>query len=295
MVQHHEEISEKEFPFPDWLREDYGKVEGEYPERVSPKEMDLYVKNLTPSKRREPSRRPGFLIGSSFVLLGVLLLIAFIGMKPEEEALQIGSQRIRRSIRSIDEGDQHVTAGVRGNNGVRERFVEWDTPEEEKPMATGHSEPVTVIHEEGADEGPPIMGEEGSAKTGRDGGVVGYVHKGPEPGGGKEGKPGVSRVKEVESRVIPEENPIKGIYTINIGSFRDKKNAERVMKEWDEKGYNVVTEKTTVPQKGTWYRVSVGRFSSREEAQSFARGLEEKGINKYFVRKRRGRNIQNED
>lgn len=285
MVQRSKEVSEKQFPLPDWLREDYGKVEGEYPEKVSPKEMDLYVKTLTPSKRREPSRRPGFLIGLLFVLLGVLLLIAFIFMKPEEEALQRGPQRIRRSIRSIEEGDQHMAAGFRRSNEVRERLVEWDTLEEEKPMTTGHPEPVMVIHEKGVDERPPVMGEEGSAKTGKEGGVVGYVPKGPEPGGGKKGKLQVSRVKKSEGRVIPEGKPVKEVYTINIGSFRDEKNAERVMREWEEKGYSVVTEKTTVSQKGTWYRVSVGRFSSREEAQSFARGLGEKGIDNYFVRK----------
>ena len=66
------------------------------------------------------------------------------------------------------------------------------------------------------------------------------------------------------------------------------------MKEWGEKGYSVFTEKTIVSQKGIWFRVSVGRFSSREEAQSFARGLEEKGINSYFVRKRREGGIKNE-
>jgi hypothetical protein len=277
MVQRYEEISEKEFPFPEGLREDYGKVEGEYPEKVSPKEMDLYVKTLTPSKRREPSRRPGFLIGLLFVLLGVLLLIAFIFMKPEEEVLQIGSQRIRRSIRSIEEVDQHKAAGFRRSNEVKERFVEWDTLEVGKPMTTGHSEPVMVIHEKGVDER--------KAKTGKEGGVVGYVPKGPELGGGKKGKLGVSRVEKSERRVIPEGKPVKGVYTINIGSFRDEKNAKRVMKEWEEKGYSVLTERATVSQKGTWYRVSVGRFSSREEAQSFASGLGEKGINNYFVRK----------
>ncbi len=57
------------------------------------------------------------------------------------------------------------------------------------------------------------------------------------------------------------------------------------MKELEEKGYKPFAEETNIPQKGTWYRVAVGRFSSRGEAVAFTQGLERKGINYSFVRK----------
>jgi len=294
MNRRSEEISEKQFSLPDWHREDYGKVGRGYSERVSPEEMDLFVKTHTSSKRHVSLRRPRLLIGLLFVLLGFLLVTAFIFMKPEEEALQIDSQRVKRSISFIGEGEQHIKAGFRRGNGMEAKLLEWDTPEKEKPMTPGPPEPAMMVHNPGVDEGPPVVGEEGSAQTGIEGGVAGLELKMPELGGGKKGIPRVSRVEESKGRVIPESEPVKEVYTINIGSFRDKGNAERLMKEWGEKGYSLFTEKTIVSQKGIWYRVSVGRFSSREEAQSFARGLEEKGINSYFVRKRRERGIQNE-
>jgi len=284
----------KQFSLPDWHREDYGKVEKGYSERVSPEEMDLFVKTHTSLKRHVSSRSPRLLLGLVLVLLGVLLVTAFIFMKPEEEALQIDFQQVKRSISSIGEEEQHMTAGLSSSNGVEERLLEWDRPVEEKPMTPGPPEPAMVVHNPGVGERPAVVGQEGSAQTGKEAGGAGFELKRPEVGGGTKGIPKVSRVEEFKGRVIPESEPVKEVYTINIGSFRDKGNAERLMKEWGEKGYSVFTEKTIVSQKGIWFRVSVGRFSSREEAQSFARGLEEKGINSYFVRKRREGGIKNE-
>jgi len=72
---------------------------------------------------------------------------------------------------------------------------------------------------------------------------------------------------------------------VNIASFRDKRNTNRLMRELEQKGYETFSEKANIPQKGIWYRVTVGRFSSRREAQAFARELKERdGINS-FVRK----------
>jgi len=60
------------------------------------------------------------------------------------------------------------------------------------------------------------------------------------------------------------------------------------VRELEEKGYEAFVEKASISQKGTWYRVAVGRFSSRGEALAFAQGLKEKGINYSFVRKLKG-------
>jgi DedD protein len=95
----------------------------------------------------------------------------------------------------------------------------------------------------------------------------------------------VAMVEEPEGLAIPEGKITTGRYTLNIASFRDKVNAERLMKELEDKGYEAFVEKANIPGKGTWYRVAVGRFSSRGEALAFARGLKEKGVTYSFVRK----------
>lgn len=73
-------------------------------------------------------------------------------------------------------------------------------------------------------------------------------------------------------------------YTINVGSFREHSRAERFMNTLKEKGYKAFILEASIPQKGSWYRVSVGRFATWEEAQAFAQELKEKEKIDYFVR-----------
>ncbi|NIN93104.1 hypothetical protein GTN42_05865 [bacterium] len=107
----------------------------------------------------------------------------------------------------------------------------------------------------------------------------------PDIEGKEEQKPQVVKVEEPKGQAIPQGKLPTGVYTVHIASFRDEGNADRVMKELDEKGYKAFIEKATIPQKGTWYRVSVGRFPSRREALVFAQRLKKKGISYSFVRK----------
>ena len=105
----------------------------------------------------------------------------------------------------------------------------------------------------------------------------------PSEGGILEGKkPVVS--KPVKTPLMSQQKPPSGRFTINVGSFRDRVSAERLMDELKEEGYKAFVVEATIPQKGTWYRVSVGRFPSRREAQAFAQKLrDKKGIDS-FVR-----------
>jgi len=60
-------------------------------------------------------------------------------------------------------------------------------------------------------------------------------------------------------------------YTINVGSFRDKKRAQSLTKKLIDKGYQVVM----LPlNKNKWYKVRVGVFPTFKEARSFATILE---------------------
>jgi cell division septation protein DedD len=65
-------------------------------------------------------------------------------------------------------------------------------------------------------------------------------------------------------------------YTVNVGSFKLKKNVDRVMKVLSKKGCAPSVETVTLNDKSTWYRVNVGQFKTREEAARFARELGEK-------------------
>jgi len=99
-----------------------------------------------------------------------------------------------------------------------------------------------------------------------------------------EEKPPGEALPEGEKSIVPEQRRPTGRYTVNVASFEQRMRAERLTKELEKKGYKAFVEEAAIPKKGTWYRVAVGRFSSRGEAQTFARALKEKEKMDSFVR-----------
>ena len=72
-------------------------------------------------------------------------------------------------------------------------------------------------------------------------------------------------------------------FTLNVGSFRERKNAGTYKDELEKDGLTAFIREVRIQNKGTWYRVSVGKFSTREEAGRFARGMDRKWQGKVFV------------
>ncbi len=67
----------------------------------------------------------------------------------------------------------------------------------------------------------------------------------------------------------PGESAVSGKYTIQLYSNQSKSAAEDFADPFIVKGYNVIINEATIPGKGTWYRVSIGVFSTIEEAKSY--------------------------
>lgn len=67
-----------------------------------------------------------------------------------------------------------------------------------------------------------------------------------------------------------------GAYTLNVGSFKVRKNAEALRQDLEQKGIEATVSEVSLPDKGTWYRVSVGRFSTPDAARRFGRELQRK-------------------
>lgn len=75
--------------------------------------------------------------------------------------------------------------------------------------------------------------------------------------------------KELSTRKGP-------IYTIQIASFRDGESADHLLKFLESRGYDAYIEKASLGKKGIWFRVRVGTFSSREEAEKYLERLKGK-------------------
>ena len=71
-----------------------------------------------------------------------------------------------------------------------------------------------------------------------------------------------------------------GEFTIYIGSYRTKVNAEDEVKRWNEAGYQAF-----LSEQGGWYRVALGRYATKEEARVQAEKLKEAFEAGYWVDK----------
>ncbi len=68
----------------------------------------------------------------------------------------------------------------------------------------------------------------------------------------------------------------RSLYSIRVGSFRSKDNVDRICKKLKQNGYEPSLETVTLSDNSTWYRVTTGKFKTREEAANCAKNMEEK-------------------
>jgi len=92
-------------------------------------------------------------------------------------------------------------------------------------------------------------------------------------------------VQKPDTAVPAAAPPPPRTYTVNVGSFEHRSGAEKFANQLASKGYDAFVQEAFLPQKGTFHRVSVGRFSSRENAEVYAETLREKEKLECFVRK----------
>jgi len=75
-------------------------------------------------------------------------------------------------------------------------------------------------------------------------------------------------------------------YTLQLGSFQSSEVASSFLSSLAAKGHEATISKITVPDKGTVYRVRLGKYRSIEDAQKAAAELEKKeGISAFITSK----------
>ena len=95
----------------------------------------------------------------------------------------------------------------------------------------------------------------------------------------------------IKKNSLPEEAPLKRTmlpveaFTINVASFREKKNADRYIDELKEKSLDVFVREANLPDKERWYRVSLGSFASRQKAENYREKLIQTGISNTWITK----------
>jgi cell division protein FtsN len=86
-------------------------------------------------------------------------------------------------------------------------------------------------------------------------------------------------VEQASAPSDTQEDPGKRIstmYTVQVGAFEDAAGADKMASDLRKRGYASYTMVKTVPDKGVWHRVRVGKYASRAEAEHISSLLEER-------------------
>ncbi len=95
------------------------------------------------------------------------------------------------------------------------------------------------------------------------------------------------KAAESSAPLAPTSQPLKSAqlsFTIQVTSSKDKTKAESVLKVIKDKGYSssyLVTK--DLGDKGTWYRIYVGEFATKEQAQELLTKLKENYKDSFII------------
>ena len=77
---------------------------------------------------------------------------------------------------------------------------------------------------------------------------------------------------EVETKELTNiSNEYTGRYTIQLGSHKSIEDAKAFAEGFRVRGYDPIIHETEIPNRGTWYRVSLGTFESVTEAKDYVK------------------------
>ncbi len=181
-----------------------------------------------------------------------------------------------------------------GQRVVGERVKKLSSPISEKALTSEGKEPPPPVFEEVT---PPPLAEEKLASA-RGEKPLSEAKKGktapPSPKPvlpPREEKTAAQREEKATPRPIKSQEKFKKttkakspqkFYAVQVASLRSASEAQKYVNYLRDKGYEAFFRQVTLPQKGTWYRVYVGRFKSISEARAFGEKLKKKEKLKAF-------------
>ncbi len=91
-------------------------------------------------------------------------------------------------------------------------------------------------------------------------------------------------LKEAAKAGKSQPEAAKGVYFIQAGSFQNPADADNQKAKIAILGFESSVEPTPLPDKGTWYRVRMGPYTSLEDLNRVQRVLSQNGIDANLVR-----------
>jgi cell division protein FtsN len=108
--------------------------------------------------------------------------------------------------------------------------------------------------------------------------------KAPEPAPAAAEKPAAESVRPVPTQKAPAPPSAKTAYTIQVASLRTFEDADHVVKRLQKKGYPSYQAAIDIAGKGRWYRVRVGAFKDKTEAQKIVERLKNDNFQTMLVK-----------
>jgi cell division septation protein DedD len=94
-------------------------------------------------------------------------------------------------------------------------------------------------------------------------------------------------VQEEPARLETPQPGESSVYTLQVASFETREEAQAFASDLRGRGHNVFLVRTSTPERGTWFRVRVGPFSSRGEATRYqARFERQERLPTFLVQRR---------
>ena len=100
--------------------------------------------------------------------------------------------------------------------------------------------------------------------------------------------------QQVFTEKIPSPEPLSPgrekdslpVYTIQIGAFQSRSNAEAALNRLREMDYSAVEMSAALQDEVTWYRVQIGEFRTKREAQGNLTQLQKDYADSFVIKKR---------
>lgn len=243
-----------------------------------------------------------FASGMSLMLFTLFLIGVVVGKHmeayPERYATGILEMITNRIAAALPEGEkaapQEGEAAARGEaqRGSVEGGPTDQEPGAEKPGGGLAEAPLGPGKEGKADKGPTLSPDLPAPRVTLPAAKAGETSRpgaasGPEPAGKRPSATADAKAVETAAKkqpgpeAAPPLTPQKGRYEVQVAAYREKAQADRLVKRVAQYGYTSEVVLKEIPGKGQWFRVIVMGLESRDKAKDAADLLTEKigGLN----------------
>lgn len=206
------------------------------------------------------SRQVSFLVFGSMVVLGLVFVAGVVTGKRAASFSQPVSQSTGDVLSSLDEKhDKQIEESLKKQEEQREQ------PQQQSAVKPDAGRPQVQAQEIAAAGQPPAKPEEPSKGTAEN-----LLGKKLDQSLSKLAESGFKAPAE-KPKPEPEkkETPAAGDYTLQVGAVQDEKEAEKLRDRLKSKRYEAYILMAELPGMGKWYRVRIGSFATRDEAETF--------------------------